>query len=195
MEVQKSIILSGTPASGKSKLIQKLVEAYGFQVIHFGGILREMHASQYPNNEVTFEKWYDGKKGKELEPLNQEVKRRFESGNIIGDSRFVASLDPEKCIFVFLDADVKIKAERVITDPKRPEYFGKPLEEVIGILTMREGSELRIGKELYGLDYDYRDPSHYHLVLNSGRLTIQQEFEAIDKLAKESNSPKKKITH
>lgn len=46
----------------------------------------------------------------------------------------------------------------------------------------REHDEVRIGKELLGFGYDYRDHSRYHLVLDSGKLSVDEEVEAVQKV-------------
>lgn len=177
MAFQKSIIISGTPVSGKGALTAALAEKYHWPVIHSGGMLREQHRLMYPNDEVSFENWYGTLKGSNLKKMNDELTKKFEAGSVIGDSRFISHLDQTKCFLVFIDADLTIRAERAAKDIRRLEYFGKPIDAIVKILQKREMDEMRIGQELFGIDY--RDPKYYNLVLHTDQMTVAQEVEAI----------------
>jgi hypothetical protein len=61
--------------------------------------------------------------------------------------------------------------------PAGRSILEKLLEEIEGILEKREEDECVIGKDLFGKDY--RDSSIYHIVLNTGLLSIDQEFEIV----------------
>jgi cytidylate kinase len=56
------------------------------------------------------------------------------------------------------------------------------IPEIAKVLKAREDEEVTRAHELYGKDYDYRDPRNYHLVLDSGKLSIAQEVAEINAL-------------
>lgn len=58
------------------------------------------------------------------------------------------------------------------TEEKRTTRSGESCE--------REEDEAKTGHELF--KFDYRDPTLYHAVINSGLLTPAQEFEAVKAL-------------
>jgi cytidylate kinase len=56
------------------------------------------------------------------------------------------------------------------------------ISQIAKSLEDRERAELDMAHELYGKDYDYRNRNNYHLVINSGKLSIAQEVSAINAL-------------
>ncbi|MCL4389219.1 MAG: cytidylate kinase family protein [Candidatus Marsarchaeota archaeon] len=170
-EKPKGIAISGLPVSGKSTLARMLADQFHLPVRSLGGLWRERWAKQYPNGEVSFEEYWRGTTVEDNLRINQEAKAEFESGNVIADSRFVSYLDINRVVRIFVDADLEIRAQRAST---RADYSGKPIEEIRRILRDREQDELKMGRTLFKVDY--RDRKLYHLVLNSGRMTPEQEM-------------------
>jgi cytidylate kinase len=103
----------------------------------------------------------------------------FESGSVVGDSRFTAVLNKSVCLLVFVTADIEVRAQRVRA---REEYRGMSDEEIIAALKTQEKDELAKGHELYGPDYDYRDPKNYHLVLDSTKMSVSQCADEVRRL-------------
>jgi cytidylate kinase len=58
------------------------------------------------------------------------------------------------------------------------------IEEIAGVLERRERDEVEMGHKLFGADYDYRDGKWYHLGIDSGQMTLEQEMALINKLMK-----------
>lgn len=67
------------------------------------------------------------------------------------------------------------RASRVLGSEK---YLGKDLEDVKKTLLRREQDEVEIGKRLFN-GIDYRNHNGHHLVINSGKLSVDQEVEVI----------------
>lgn len=174
----RSIVLSGNPKSGKSALADQISERYEWPTRSIGGMWKEKHRQLYPNGEVPFEEYWANTTREENLRVNVEAKLLFESGGIVADSRFVSYLDPAICLLIFVTSDLDTRAVRAWRDQK--DYKGKSIEEVKAILERREMDEVRIGKDLFGIDY--RDPRQYHLVINSGALTVQQEVAIVASL-------------
>ena len=80
---------------------------------------------------------------------------------------------------MFVTADLKTRAAR---SANRIEHRNMSLQEIAKALQAREEEELSMARELYGKDYDYRDPKNYHLVLDSGKMSIAEEVSAINAL-------------
>lgn len=174
----KSIVISGTPVSGKSTLSAALSEHYGWKIHSIGSLWRARYAEKYPKGEVSFEEFWSKTTPEDNWVLNEQAKSLFENGGIIGESRYVSYLDASKCLLVFVDADINIRAERAAKG--RGEYSSMPVYKIVEILERREADELRVGQELFGVDY--RDPKGYHIVLNSGLMTVNQEARAVMEL-------------
>jgi len=177
-------VFSGGPGGGKSSLANRIAALFNVPVVSAGTILREKHKVLYPDGAVSFEDWYGTQNGKSVKTLNDEIKTIFESGKVVGESRFVGHFDAPKCLFVYVDAAIAIKAERLSKDKNRSDYYGKSVEEVSQILKRRTLDETKVAEELaqlYGIGstYDYKDPKHYHLYLNSGILSLEEEVEKV----------------
>lgn len=105
--------------------------------------------------------------------MNVKAKTKLESG-VIGDARYVANLDANKCLLIFMTAPLEVRADRAAS---RKEYEGKGIDEIKELLEKREEDEVRMGKKLFGVDY--RDRGLYHVVLDSGLLTPGLELEMV----------------
>ncbi len=169
-----SIALSGLPVSGKSSLIKRLSQEYGWSVFSIGDSLRENY-KQDPDGQTSVEEYFRTRSREQLVEINQYLRMFVEPGNVVGDSRFTLYLADLPCLRVFMTADSGVRAKRAI---ERGDYTGKNFEQVRQILLDREMSEVELGHDLFG--YDYRLSEHYHLVINSGLLSIEEEFRLIN---------------
>lgn len=174
----QSIVLSGNPVSGKSTLAKELQKEYGWPVHSLGGLWRAKYEEMHPKHEITFEQFYSKSSPQDSIDMNMQAKVMFENGNYIGESRLVSYLDQERCLLVYVTAALDIRAQRAISG--REEYRGKTIDQIRHILFNREYDEVKVGIQLFNVDY--RDPRGYHIVLNSGLLTVKQEFEAVKSL-------------
>ncbi|MDE1823799.1 MAG: cytidylate kinase family protein [Candidatus Micrarchaeota archaeon] len=168
-----SIVISGEPKSGKSTLAGMLAKAYGWQRLSLGDMWREKWRKLYPNEEVPFDVFWKGTTIDENRRMNVEAKKIFEKGKMVGDSRFVSYLNPSKCFLIFMTASLETRAKRSANG----EYKGKSIAGIKRLLKKREMDEVQMGMKLF--KNDYRDPEHYHLILNSGILTPEQEFNIV----------------
>ena len=173
-----SIILSGLPCSGKTTLANKLSDHYGWPVYSLGGLWRETWKQKYPNGEVSFEDFWARTSLEENRAMNLKAVQIFKEGNIIADTRYAIYADHLPALFVFITAPLDIRSKRAIVSGK---YKGTS-KEIENLLIKREEDELKMGKDLIGESYDYRDPSLYHLVINSGLLSIEKEFSLVRNL-------------
>ena len=177
MRRYKSIILSGNPASGKSVLAERLSKKYGWPIHSMGGLWRKRYKEMHPNGDISFEEFWGRTTPEDSRKMNEEAKKIFEDGGIIGDSRYVSYLDGSVCLLVFVTADIGTRAKRVCD---RDEYEGMSASEIERVLEKREKDELKIGEGLFGIDY--RDTKHYHVVINSAMMTVEQEVDVIESL-------------
>lgn len=168
-----SILISGLPVSGKSTLVRKLNEKYNWKVLAIGEFWREQWQKLYPYREISFEEYWRGTNLKENLDINQKAKEIFKAGKIIGDTRYSIYCKDLLALLVFVTADLDKRTNWALTTDK---YQNKSFQEMKQILIEREKDEVKMGQELFGENYDYRDPQHYHLVLNSGMFNSHQDF-------------------
>lgn len=176
-KVGRAIVISGLPASGKSTLAEMLSKEYGLPIYSMGKLWRERWREAYPNGEVSFEEFWGHTTIQDNMKVNREAKALFESGTVIADTRYPSLLNRDKCILIFVKADINIRAERAAAH--RADYSGKSIGEVKAILRKREDDEARMGMDLFGVDY--RNERFYHLVIDSALLTPREEFWKVKK--------------
>ncbi|MCL5419364.1 MAG: hypothetical protein M1354_00600 [Candidatus Marsarchaeota archaeon] len=80
-----------------------------------------------------------------------------------------------------MGASLEVRAGRA---KQRPEYSQMPLDEILHLLARREDDEVKAGRELFKIDY--RDASHYHLVLDTDKMTVHEEFAAVKAVLRSS---------
>jgi cytidylate kinase len=170
----RSIIISGPPVSGKSTLVKGLAAACRLKSHSVGGDVRRIWVKAYPNEEVSFEDFIKRNVLGYNKKIAPDLKRLFENNNIVADSRFVSYLNKRKCLLVFVTADLKTRARRAL---QRLEYKGRHMKQIERLLTERDMYDFRAGRRGFGIDY--RDPTLYHMVLNSGELSVREEIAII----------------
>ncbi|MEK6855092.1 MAG: cytidylate kinase family protein [Nanoarchaeota archaeon] len=168
-----SIILSGLPCSGKSTLASLLSQHYCWPIYSIGGIWRERWRIDYPRAEIPFEEYWRSTTPEENRKINVEARKIFEKGKIIGDSRYSSYYCSDlPALMIFVQADIEIRAKRMLNSKK---CNGQTLEEIKMILHEREKDEVDIGKKLFN-GFDYRNFQYYHLTLDAGKMSPQEEF-------------------
>lgn len=170
----QSIVFSGLPGAGKSTLVKKLNEIYGWPIYSIGEIWRQRWAALYPGKEVPFEEYWRNTSVEDRVQINVDARQMFTASKIIGDSRYTIYLRDLPIFLVFMSADLEARATRAFGLDK---YGGKSIEEIKKILLRREADEVGVGRQLFG--YDYRDSYYYDLVINSGRLSLEEEVSVI----------------
>lgn len=176
-----SLLISGTPVSGKSALTKSLSGVLGWRVFSAGSLWRDEWKRKYPNGETSFEEYWRNTTPEENSEMERKKKEVFEGGNVIGELRYPAFTKGSGILRVFVEADMKIRIARAKT---RPEYSGIPDKEIKSILNQREKDEVKMGRLLYGRKYDWRDPLLYDFVLNSASFSVEEEVRIITTVIK-----------
>lgn len=170
-------MLSGLPGAGKSTLVKKLVEIYGWPVLAVSDLWRAKWAKLYPNKEIPFEEYWRTTSTVDNKQINVDFREEILGNNLIGDSRFTIYLRDLPVLLVFLTADIDIRAKRGVGLAK---YNSHNQEEIKKILCQREVDEAATSKRLF--NYDYRDSRNYHITFNTGMISQEEEIEIIKTL-------------
>jgi len=173
----QSIVFSGLPGAGKSTLVKKLSEIYGWPILAVGDLWRAKWEKIYPDHKVSFEEYWRTTSSRENLQVNVDFRQETLEKNIIGDSRYTTYLRELPILLVFLCADLDARALRAQGLEK---YRGKSVEEIKQILHQREIDETAASKRLF--NYDYRDACYYHLALNTTMLSQDEEIAIIQSL-------------
>ncbi len=111
--------------------------------------------------------------------MDMKLKEIIEKGNVVADTRYGAICgECPNALLVYTMSDIETRIRRAMLTKKYPENF----KAVKIILNDREADEVKMGKLNYGKDY--RDPKFYHLILNTGLLTVSQEADIISSMIK-----------
>lgn len=174
-----NIFIAGPPVSGKSSLAKALADIYGLPMYSLGKFFREEWARRYPHGELSFEAFWKSTTLQDNRAKDATVREIFERGNAVGDGRFGIVYKDTPTLLVFLTADLDVRSDRALSTL---HYRGRSIQDVAKILQSREEEEVAMGRKLYGQTYDYRDVSNYHLVLDSGKMSIKEEVAAVREL-------------
>lgn len=169
------ITISGMPGSGKSSVGKLLAKMLGMKRYYMGGMRREMAREKGMtlaelNRIGEKEDWTD----KEVDEYQKELGKKEDNFVIEGRTSFFLIPNSVK---VFLEVDEKVGAARILKDlretgDKRNEGVEKNLEEVESSMKQRIGSDIKRYKKYYGVDIT--DRSHYDLIINTTKLTVEQ---------------------
>ncbi len=180
-----AIAIAGTPNSGKTTLVQKLIELLGWQSISIGGLVRREHRKyllEFPDKKISLPQFFENRElvtDKLLRKLNDEARSRLRQGGIILDSRYAAvnALGLTNVLLVYLDAPIQTRVQRVAISNT---YNTTNHDEIKGIILGRQRAEVQRGKELFE-DFVYTELRHYQkgIILDSSKLSVQEEADII----------------
>jgi len=108
----QNIVFSGLPGAGKSTLVKKISEFYGWPVHSIGEIWRQRWAAAYPNKELSFEEYWSKSPREDQMRINIEAREIFTQSKIIGDIRYTIYLRDLPIFLVFMSADLETRATR-----------------------------------------------------------------------------------
>lgn len=168
-----SVLLSGLPGCGKSTLSKLLSKELGWELFSVGDLWREQWKMLYPEGEISFEDYWKNTSFEKNREMDMRAKERFKQGNVVADSRYSIHCKDIPSLRVFIDADSETRTLRASNTDR---YRGKSVDEIRKILLEREEEEVSKGKILfkdYDENYDYRDPKHYHQILNSQEMSLE----------------------
>ncbi len=178
-----NVCLSGLTGSGKSTLARRLVERYGLKRVSGGDILKELIGGKESLRDPGW--WEREEAGRAMAErlsnpeLDREVDRRLmslasEGGYVLDSWTMAYLLDPEKCIKIFLKADLEVRALRVA----RRDRIS--LEEAIKRIKLKEEETYRIYKKIYGFELG-KDLTPFHLVIDTTKLNASEVFSIVSK--------------
>ncbi len=186
-----ALVLSRLPGSGKTTLIEKLEKELGWKSYSIGGMFRKrldrLQKAGEINTDWTIKEYWPTVSDEEQMRVNEELLKKVNDGSIIADTRYAAYLKQSTAnpFFVFLAAEGAIRAHRGQLSGN-PDYKGQTMAQIKKILDERENDEYKMGMRLFG--FDYRNPEDYNLVLDSGKMSIDEEVRMVLKTLRK-NAP------
>ncbi len=165
-----TIVISGSPGSGKSTYARRLSSDLGLKYYSSGEVFRAIARERGVSIvELTRMAERDPSIDIEIERRTLSVARE---GNVVIDSHLAAWLLASSAdMLVYVKAPLKIRAERLSARD------GKSIVESYREIMAREESQRFRFAEYYGLDTT--DLSIFHLVLDTGAYSLEEAYNII----------------
>ena len=174
------ITISGKAGSGKSTVAKSLSEKLKLKHYSIGDLMRAL-AIEKGTTLIGLNKLAEKDKSIDFE-LDSKLKGLGKTkDNFVVDGRLTAFFIPHADIRIFLDADDKVRAKRILLD-KRQHEKSRNLKEALGNIRKREESERKRYKKYYGINY--LDKKFYNFVIDTTKLNPNQVVEKIIKFVR-----------
>ncbi|MEM2866271.1 MAG: AAA family ATPase [Candidatus Hadarchaeales archaeon] len=164
------ITISGEHGAGKSVVAKELARRLGLRYLSAGEVFRRM-AEERGMDLKEFSEYAE-----KHPEIDREIDRRLAEvrGEAVVDGRLSGWMVKDADLRVLLTAPLEVRVRRIA------EREGRDLKEVREETLVRERSERKRFKELYGIDID--DLSVFDLVINTSRLGVEEEVEMLERL-------------
>lgn len=169
------ITITGKPCSGKSAVIEYLIDKYKFEKFSGGAIFRRI-AAERGIDVLELNRLHDTSVDKLVDEEIVRVGKEFFNKDIIFDSRTAWHFIP-KSFKVFVDVNANEQAKRLFNSGRDVKETGETVEEAKKALQERWDLENERYFQIYG--FDNRDKSNFDLVVDNSNLTIEQTGELI----------------
>jgi len=185
--ISMKIVISGTPASGKSSVAKLVAKKLGLKHFSMGDFQREL-AKEHGVDIVTWGKMEadDEKYDKMVDDRQKKIGE--ENDDFVIDSWLGAHFIPDAVKF-YVDAKIDIRAKRRLAHKRKEEDYSD-LDQVKNEMERRE----KINKERWYRYYqfDYTDKTNYDYVIDTSIISIEQVTDdIIQKLRKHLNTKPK----
>lgn len=171
------ITISGKAGSGKSTVARLLSEKLNFQHYSIGDLMRVM-ASEKGLSLIELNELAESDSSIDLELDNRLKELGKAKDNFVVDGRLTAFFIPKAQMRIFLDANVQVRAQRILKDRRKQEK-NTSLKDAIANIKKREESEKKRYKKYYGVNY--LDKGLYNYVTNTTKLTPNEVVDQIIK--------------
>lgn len=171
------ITISGKAGSGKSTVAKLLSEKLKLNHYSIGDLMRMM-AIEKGITLLELNKIAEKNKSIDFELDNKLKELGKAKDNFIVDGRLTAYFIPNAEIKVFLDADDKVRAKRILKDKRQHERSGS-MKEALNNIRKREESERIRYQKYYGVNY--LNKKLYNCVIDTTKMAPNKVVEKIIK--------------
>lgn len=182
------ITISGKAGSGKSTIARQLSLKLGLKHYSVGDVMRQMAAqrgipllelNKLAEKDPSIDKELDGRLAKLGETENE----------FVIDGRLTAFFIPRADVRIFLEADPRTRAERILR-AQRSDERTETFEGTLSNMEKRDESERRRYKHYY--DVDYTDRKLYTDILDTTKLPLDKLIESIIAIVRKRGQKGKK---
>jgi len=179
------ITISGTAGSGKSTIAKLLAKKLNLKHYSTGDFMRDLAKERNLSLE-DLGKIAEGDRSIDLTLDKRQIQLGKTEDNFIIDGRLSFHFIPQ-AIKIFLDAELKTRAQRILKDIQirnlRKEERAENIREVIEEAQKREESEKKRYQKYYRINpYDQK---HYDLIIDTTKTSAEQSAEKIIKFIKQ----------
>jgi len=173
--VFKNIAISGRIAVGSSSLAKALSLRLGWKLRDAGQIFRDVTAQMGFNLEVDINKAIENRD----DQIDKEVDQK--TLNVLRDDKNIIVTSK---LSGFLSHNIKHALRVLVVCPEEErvrryaQNRGYPLVKAKELLILREKMDQQKWERLYG-GLDFFDPKIFHLVIDSGKLKVEEEVNLI----------------
>lgn len=177
------ITIGGLPGSGKTTLAKKLAEKLNINFYSMGDLRRQMAKEigmtiDQLNKLGEKDPYTDKKVDEQQKTLGEK------EDNFVIESRLGFYYLPSDTIKIFLTADPKIRAKRIMSNAREEEKY-KSLEEAVKKIDKRTKSDIKRYKKYYPeIKTSCYDILNYDFVINTTKLTIDEVIDVAYSLVK-----------
>ena len=174
------ITINGLPGSGKSTLAKCLAKKFKLKYYSIGQKRRELALKK----GLTIDELNKlGEKDPSTDlPIDNFQKNMATKDNIIVDGRLSWHFIP-KSIKIFLKADMKKGAERIMKAKRKSERPYKSLSDAIKEIRQRINSDKKRYKKYYNINNIY-DLKNYDIIIDTTNLSIRGMCGVVEKVVK-----------
>ena len=168
------ISIGGRAGSGKSTVSRLLAKKLGFRHYSMGDLRRKM-ARERGMSLAEFNRLGEREDftDREVDEFQKELGKK--EGGFVIDGRTSFYFIPHS-VKILLEADNRLRAERVFKDERQAEKF-RSMEEAERGIEERDRSDIKRYKKYYGIDV--ADRKNYGLIIDTTRLTEEQTVDKI----------------
>ena len=164
------ITISGKAGSGKSTIAKLLSKKLKLKHYSIGDLMRSM-AAEKGISLLELNKLAEKDRSIDFE-LDEKLRNLGKKeNNFIVDGRLTAFFIPHADARVFLDADDKVRAKRILGD-KRQHESNETLKSTINNIHKREQSEKKRYMKYYKVSY--LDPKLYNLMIDTSDMAPEE---------------------
>ena len=169
------ITIGGRAGSGKSTVAKIVAKKLNLKHYSIGDLLRSNAKEKRVGVlELSKQMEDDPQIDNKLDEKQKQLGK--EEGNFVIDGRLSAFFIPKAKFKIFLDADEKTRAERILKD-KRELEENKDIKRTIENIKNRERSEAKRYEEYYG--FDCYDQSKYDIIIDTTNLSVEKVVDEI----------------
>lgn len=174
MTMFESIVVTGTPFSGKTTLAKLLAQHFGWKYFSVGEAWKLEWKRKYPKGDMGFDNYMAQTTDAEHRGMDKMVSDIIKKGHVVVDARHGFLHRDHTVLVIFTKCDIDERAKRAL---EKKEYPTNDFAVVKEALEQEERDQVDRCIAIYG--QDYRSPNNYDMEFDT---TNSPPDEAIERV-------------